>query len=299
MPHPENFKEALLRKLSRHGFKRASRPVKVTIKLLPFNTDATFQGFRLAQAMCPEISGGGLDTQMLFDTWLWPVYQQEGDSYQDLAKEGTPQLANWVRRGADFGEQTVRLLVALGNAPGARLEYSPDSIMVHHDGVSYGISNGVGYSRFCDGLKIEVDHMRILTEQPTVVVRNAAFVALWCEAYLKGPQTVSALIAYYQRNPVANWTMIAQTARDYMGTKMKTSFGRWVKMLDLDHDPIPALYKAMVPKWITQTEFNRLIAPVAFAPVDPDRSTRQMYINKLYNLIYKNNKERGAEWQHG
>lgn len=271
--------------LLRMHSRQATRSRRMTFGSLPLDTDKTFEGVSLQRIISPETAATGLETEQLFDIWMWPHFTPgDGDSVADL-KEHNAELCQFVTAAEGFGVQTVRLLYALGNAPGARLAWDGDTIMVHHDDKSYGIIDGQVTSRFCTGAKVAVDHRAVLLDTAVMRTFDADFCSLYREAYRQGKGLVDVLVALAMRVPPFNFRRMGKEA---LGSRKPSTqqMGGWVTILTRKKDPVSALYKQLVPKWLTIGEFSRVICSMGSRPLEPDAASRQLYINKLYKRFH-------------
>jgi hypothetical protein len=273
------------------GGKRGGRAVP--IRTLPMVTDKVWRGIPLARAMSPPVPATGVETEHLFDSWLWPVKNEEGESVTELITEGGSVLARYVTKAEDFGERTVRLLYALSNADGASLVHDDHAIMVHHDTHSFGIIDGKVFSRFCDGVNVDVDHQRILTESKEVRVATREFCYLWNEAYSRKENLIDPLVALWQSATIVHWSKLAtrQTTKIVPG---QADMDKWLGHIENKaDDPILYLYKMLVPKWMTKTAYNSVFGLPTERAFNPTDYERQIFMNKVcdwYNKKLKGGK---------
>lgn len=269
--------EKAARMLRRHAA-HATGARNIPYTKLPLTTDLEFEGVPLQRMMAPTVPPTGPETCQLFDTWMWPRRSGEGDSVEDLGA-ADKDLLQYLGTG-DFGTQTVRLLHALSTAKGARLAWDDTSVMVHHDAMAYGIINGTVYSRFCDGTKVSADHRTVLTAAPQLRSKDPDFCSLYRESRRVQRGLTGVLVALTER-PGFSFKDLANLASNAR-TPTKAQFARWLQVIHKPHDPVAALYKQLVPKWMSATEFGRVFAPIGTRPIDPSPETRQVYINRLY-----------------
>lgn len=272
----------LLRHSDRLEVKRRKR---IVYQSLPLLSDAKFEGHSLRKLMSPHVAGSGTQTEDLFDSWLWPRKNPgDGDSLKDLGSKSSSDVTDFVSGAEDFGVQTVRLLYVLGNADGATLETTQNSIVVHHGDVTYGIIDGLVSSRFCSGMAIEVDHMRVLTESRWVTISNPVLCRLYREAMRKGKGVDKALIALHIGHPKFNFRRISQAKVFDPPTPNR------MKSLSIDlargHDPVGNLYLALVPRYMGRGHFSALFGKLATRNLDPTDQHRQRYINAMYRYFH-------------
>lgn len=289
------FRKALVGYCKQYWKDSLRIPKRIEVQSLPLLTDKEFNGVPVRKVMSPPVPETGAETEALFDTWLWPHRSGEGNSVQDLTAASSKDLVQFVLRGGDFNEQTFRLMYALSNAPGARLEYDPASLMVHHGDKSYGIIDGTVFSRFCGGVKIKVDHERLLTETYPMVSGDAALCAIWRGAVRKrATGAVWAFIALWMGNPKFNWRRLLHRSRaksKTMNLPTVDRFDNWVSTILSEIDPVAALYDQTVPYWLTKTEFGRVIVWPSRKPRRLTEATRNRYIARLRDFIYNKPKK--------
>ena len=273
--------------LLRHAYKIEVWPRKrVVYETIPLLNDISFEDHKLRDVMAPHVPGNGAQTEDAFDSWLWPMKNPgDGDSVQDLLSKSSQDVVDFVTQVSDVGEQTVRLLYCLGNSGDARLEVTPTSIMVHHDDVAYGIIDGIVYSRFCDGMKIVADHMKILTETTFIESKTPEFCKLYREARRQGKNVDKALIALAMGRPKFNFRRISHAKIFTPPTDLR------IKALSLiisqEEDPLAKLYPALVPKYMTKACFNSKFGNITTRIANPNEWQRQKYINLMYDYFHK------------
>lgn len=261
------------------GGRRAGR--YVLVDTLPMVTDKVWRGIPLCRAMSPATLSTGVETEYLFDAWVWPVKMGEGEPGKELADAGGSALYRYVTKGADFGERTVRLLYALSNADGASLVHDEHAIMVHHDTHSYGVIDGRVFSRFCDGTQVNADHQKILTESKRLKVVTREFCYLWGEAYLRRENLIDPLVALWQSCSVVHWSKLAAKPIRQKIPK-ESDLNNWLGILECNpNDPLFDIYKILVPKWMTKGVYSRLFGLITARQFDPDEVTRQKLMNNL------------------
>lgn len=285
------FKSAFMEVCKSYWKDRLPVPKSIKLESLPLLTDKTFNGMPVRSVMSPPVPERGVDTESLFDTWLWPHRSKEGDPAKDLTAAWTEELTLFVLKGKTLGEQTFRLLYALSNAPGAHLEHDRASIMVHHDTKVYGLIDGVVFSRFCDGVKIAVDHEHLLSETHPLSSQDPTLCAIWRESARKrSTGALWALIALWMGQPKINWQKMLDSVRPSKYPN-KERFDVWVRTILNERDPVTALYKQLVPRWMTHTEFGNTIVRPERRSDNPGELARQGYIGRLYAFMYNKTKK--------
>lgn len=264
--------------------KRICRDRVIRCNGVPLTSSAELDGVNLCSAFMPGVPATAVEAQNLFDIWLYPLVDGEGDPESALA-EAAPLLTEFVMLGSDFAEQTVRLMAALGSTPGAHLKWGDSYIRVHHStGETYGIVEGATNSRFCSGVEISADYDRILTETPMVRIPSVDFASLYLEAKRKGKGLDKALIAMWMWQPYLSWPHLSRVSLPKDPTKKQLD--TWIQVLAEDADPVGKLYKRLVPKWLTPTQFTRVLCGMAVRQSNPSMRVRQGYINRLSEFFH-------------
>ena len=272
--------------LRQNGGAVLGRKKRVVIQTIPLLNNLEFEGHKLRTLMTPHVEGSGLETEDMFDSWLWPVHRPgDGDSVADLTEKSSKDLVDFVLKGDGFGAQTVRLVYALSGAEGARLETTGHSIMVHHEGRAYGIIDGRVYSRFCDGLMIDVDHMKVLTEHPKEEFFDRVFCRLHREALRIGRGTDKALVALHMGRPNFNFEKIAK-AKIYMHPT-DYRLRSWTIDIAQGVDPVGLMYRKLVPRYMHKGKYREIFGNIPTRNLEPDARQRQMHINKMYAYFHE------------
>jgi len=279
----------LLRLHGKHGGKAR----RINYTSLPLATDLKFEGTPLRSIMSPPVPDDPFECEQIFDTWVSPMQTGEGNSARDLAELAGTALVEFITleasgRSLSFQEVTVRLLYALGNAKGACLVYSPRTIEVFHGDRTYGITDGVVSSRFCEGFNLgEVAPTDTLERVELIRTFDRHFCSLYREAYRRGKGLPQAIIALHMGNPGFNWRRLAEAARPGQRPTY-AKLMQWENMLLKRDDPIHALYLAMVPLWVTTAEFSKAVGRLSSRPINPTPQQRQFCITKLHTYFHKN-----------
>lgn len=281
----------MLRLHAKHG----GRTRRMEYEALPLLTDLKFEGVRLRRLMSPPVPSEPAACEQLFDTFLSPIQEGEGEGnpLRDLGMLGGDALATYVAQGATVPEMAVRLIFALSNAEDAELRHGDDYIAVAHHNKLYGINKGVVFSRFCNGLDLgPVQVSDILKRTGRTRTFDAHFCSLYREANRRGKHMKEALIAIHMGNPGFDFGRMAQNATPKRYPP-QAKLAQWERMLSENSgpDPLAKLYASLVPIWMTQGEFGRVIAPVTTRPLTPGPKFLQGCINRLFTFFHKNNKD--------
>jgi hypothetical protein len=286
--------ELAIKKLS-HKLRDASkRGVKDRLRIvesIPFNTKLKFDGVPLTTIMCPTVPEDGAATEAIFDAFLYSQKIGEGDAMKDLMEVSTPDMVSFVKGATELGDQCVRLLWALGQAPNAHLTYDKENIVVEHDDRRYGIVNGVVKSRFCSGLAVRCQPKAYLENRQSIKVVNPHFTALWVEARSKGRGADKMLVALLISRSDFSFKAMLERPCD-LRKPSPSAIKRWEKILLTKPDPVVILYKHLVPKWMTVGEFGQVICPLSARPLNGMGALmQQKCITKLHHFFHNKNKK--------
>ena len=272
----------------------------VSLPLLPLTTTLQFEGHPLRSVITPPVTGDAAHRRYIYDAWLFPLTEEwdgtttSEQGVREVAEREANDLLAFVEhagcRESSFYEATVRLLYALGNTEGAAMEITDNTLLVTHDGITYGIKAGSTLSRFASGIELgKGNPQEILNRTETVEVDDPLFALLYREAYLRGKHVVHALTALRTGNPNFDFKRLvgAQPQRKPTAKKLEA----WESILLNDPDPLSALYRKLVPTWITRADFNRHICQAQRRPVDPSYEARIRFSNKMHTYFNPQGKE--------
>lgn len=288
--------EILMTRL-RHVDTRKEVVTRMRYRTLPWVTDRCLEGVPIRTLMTPLVTGCGRETESVFDVWCVSV--REGANFtmatRDLCDYGHRTLSEFLRRNSTTLEEgTVLLLCALGNADGATFEYTLDRVLVTHDGVTFGIREGVAESRFSSGLRFDgLDPIQVLEATHETQAYDEAFVRLYREAYNVGDDAVEALIALRTGDRRFNFGAMLGKCRLRVAPRVDT-LARIERGVMTKRDPLMYLYSEVVPRWFRPFEFNTVIAKLSGRQLDPPQSVRLKYVTNFYEAFHKNNKKESA-----
>ena len=277
----------VLRGAARRGVRDRHR----TVRSVPFNTKHEFYGTPLTELMHPAVPNLGAETESWFDAFMYPLIGGEGDQIADLTEVAGEDMGAFVKFGASVGERAVRLLWALGQAEGATPHYNHTSITVQHDGITFGIVDGVVKSRFCSGLACPCDPKTYLEESHDIQICDPVFCALWVEAHSKYRNEEKALVALLSSRPNFNFRSMLYS-EPTIPTPSAAMIARLERMLTGKKDPILKLYTKLVPQWMTVGEFGKVFCPLASRPLHGLTDlAQQSCITKMYDFFHNNTKK--------
>lgn len=263
---------------------------------IPLSTDATFDGFPVCALMVPQAGAGGLENEAVFDTWCSVICEEGGglnDAVRAIRELGRSDLADFLlANSTDIESASVMLLFALGRETGAALEFDRDGMTVTHDSARFGAINGVAFSRFSTGFNLgAIDPVGTLGSVKQVRTFDTAFIAMYREAYALGDDSLAALIALRCGDTRFNFSkeFAKHRKRCIPGSKMLCDVER---LLMGAKDPITRVYKKLVPKWMSSTEFERSICRLSLRNLDPPWGLRLKYISNMHEFFHKNKNNR-------
>ena len=253
---------------------------------LPLRTKAIFCSFPVYRLLSPTLDVDPFDRENLFDAWIYPLQTGEGDSVEDLRALSSGNLINFVQQGANFSEQTVRLLFALANAEGAQFNCRENTATVTIEGRTFGIIDGVVESRFCTGFLMDVDPEAALNHRYSLKIKNIFFTSLYREAVRRGKGCPEALLALYMQNNNRDWQgwMNKSYSRSTVPTRIQ--FNKFVQALNRQDDPIGKLYAKLVPSWMTTWAFSKIIGTLESRPLSISKCDIINYTQLLENHFY-------------
>ena len=276
------------------------RHSRVSLPLLPLTTTLQFEGHPLRSVITPPVTGDAAHRRYIYDAWLFPLTDEwdgtttSEQGVREVAGRDSDDLLAFAlstdREEPDFYEATVRLLYALGNTEGAEMEITDNTLLVTHAGITYGIKAGSTLSRFASGIELgKGNPQEILNRVETVEMDDPLFALLYREAYLRGRHVVHALTALRTGNPNFDFKRLvgSQPSRTPTAKKLKL----WESILLNEPDPLSALYRKLVPTWITRADFNRCICQAQRRSTDPSYEARIRFSNKLYMYFNPQGKE--------
>lgn len=290
MPTPLKRLTSRLAELLKNHDKQGARARRITYQTLPLVTCMKFEGEPLRRVMSPPVPETGSATLAIFDAWLYHLKIGDGEGGKDLIAAGYEDLLAFIDKGETFADKTVRLLYALGNAEGAVLTYDATSVKVQHEDRSYGIANGVVFSRHCSGLLIPCNPKPALEDAMQVRTFDRYFCSLYREAYRVGKGAKEALIALYTGNPNVSLHKVfkAESLRKLPTQKQIVSFENTLNHMN---DPLARIYKQIVPEFMSSAEFSKVFGTLSLRPDTLSERAKQRYINKMNVFFHKTKKE--------
>ena len=284
----------LLADILSNSRRRKTKRRMVHITPLPFCTEEKFQGFPLRRVMAPNVPDDGYGTEHWFDVFMSTTSDANLDPIEALIDVSSKNMGRFVSVGDTVGEQALRLLFALSTAPGAKCTYDSTSFMIEHGPREYGIRDGVVVSRFSSGILCPCNPNVVMEQQREVRVFNPSFAELYVEAHVQdqGRNVARALEALYVGRPGYNFRrMLLTPAQRPSPTDASKRY--WEKLLFETLDPVGKLYAQLVPRWMGESDFNRIIISLEKRDLDPDNSLRQDYLTRLNGYFHtqKNKKE--------
>lgn len=260
------------------------------LELMPLDTKETFEGRPLSALTIPYIHGQAGDRRNLLDLWVEPLRTGEWDPVKELGSAASYTLVKFMRvegvkREVDLFEQTVRLIYVLGKTRGARMTIDETSIMVEHDGLTYGMQDGAIVTRLNAGIEIGKGNPQALLETVDVVeINDMTFSSLYREAYRRGQGVLNLLMALRTGHPDFRFHKLVDSSRahKYMTRKQMDQAEKVIFEAD---DPVATLYRKLVPAYTSRTDFIAYISPVGGRQIPPTIYARQRLLNHLVSFF--------------
>lgn len=275
------------------------RHSRVSLKLLPLNTTLQFEGRPLRSVITPPITGDAAQRRYIYDAWLnpltedWDGHGSHEQGVREVVGAEADALLDFMwntGKSNTFYEATVRLLYAMGNTEGATMQITDNTLLVTHDGLTYGINAGTTVSRFANGIDLgKGNPLEIVSRSETVEMDDPLFALLYREAYMRGKHVVHALTALRTGNPHFDFKRLVPHNYKRKATEKKLQM--WEAILRNEPDPLSKLYRKIVPTWISRTDFNRYICQPQHRSIEPTDEMRVRSINKLYSYFNHQGKE--------
>lgn len=278
--------------LLRHHKKNGGRPkTRMTINSTSLLTEDEFEGVPLRRILAPKTPDDPIQAEQYLDVYLYPLRTGEGGTpLRELKEEGGVEIRAFVERAGTVQEQVSRLLYALGSHPDAQLEYGENRMVVTHGSRTFGFENGEVFSRFSNGFHIgDFDPRPMLEKSFPTLVYDQSFGSLYREAYRRELDHV--LVALHTGQPSFPWRNLARNASPEMHPSGK-NFKAWEHAVFNGRDPTAALYKHLVPVWLTRGKFCEIFGSITRRQTDPPLPVRQTMLNKLYIQFHKKNKRK-------
>jgi hypothetical protein len=289
MTHHERFKKVLdeLSAAIRRAPDSRSRTRRMVFKAVPFDNNLTYSGVGLAGIMVPEVPADPNFTQAAFDAWAYSLIECESWPMTELAKFISPAACDWLNQWPGAEEQAVMLLWALGHAEGARVWYDDQDIFVAHGEHTFGVVDGHVKARFCGGKAMGIaSPAKLLNDTRDIRTFSARFIALYREAYRAGIGETNALLALTTAYPTLNLWEIAGK-HDRRRTPSSRTLQRWEKIAATHDDPIPTLYRLIVPQWASRGVFTKVVGNLANRGIEMTFATRQNMISRMCQYFHK------------
>lgn len=271
--------------------KSGSRTRRMTIKTIPLDNDLMFDHISLRKIMTPSAPSEGIFNERVFEAFLYPLIDGDGTPEEGLRATAGDAVADYVMAGDSIEEQVVRLTFLCSNAEGATASFDKDSFLITHDDKVFGIEHGQIRSGFCSELKFDINPEQALTHVKDRRVFDDAFCSLYREALRRGRGLSNALTALLLGQPGFKFKLMAEEA-DPCRFPSSAKLKQWEHVLNHELDPVAKMYRIMVPRWMTPSQFNRTFTCLSLRPVNPRASTITKLINQMHYFFHKNKKEK-------
>lgn len=273
--------------LRKHG-RRAARVRRMTFTTLPLVNDIEFEGTPVRLLMSPGLPPlNGAEAEAVFDAWLWPWVSQDAARETDVIGLTNRAVFQFASAGETEGESALRLIYALSALPGAELECDNVSAMIHADGTTFGLTNGVAHSRFCEGVTLDfVSPQHYFEQTRSVRTFDPHFHSLYREAYRHGKGAVEALIAIHMGNPGFSFKRLSKLALQ-TNPPTKYQIQRWERVILEHRDPLSALFTELVPERMNKSTFFQTFGQLCKRTLNPDVIQRQNYLTRMHDTFYR------------
>ena len=286
MPNNDDeFLKAVLKKVRLFG-RHTLRCKRMSYETIPWSNPYQFNGVAIQDYLRVPVEGNGREVEAIFDMWLAAQGEEYAQSLTDMGFKEIDQLL--TTHAKTVGEKAVLLLWLCAGAKGATVTYSDTEIEVTHDGVSYGVRDGVVFSRFGTGVKLDgVKPREVLDGTHLVRTYDLTFIALYREANRVGKDVLAALTAIKMKRPDLKFAqeMGKAKARDLPSSEVLSKVEAALMDMSLK-DPLSRAYSYLVPKWMAASEFYA-IGRIHTRQLDPPHDIRYGYVQRLHNFFHK------------
>ena len=272
--------------LRNHG-KSGMRARQATCPTPPLITSLTFNGVPLRTVMSPEVPSDPHQCELIFDTWLAHLVEVRDTgtavtTHDDFIQTAGRTLYDFITLGATFGDSVVRLVFALSRH--GHLVYSERSIEVFIGELTFGVTDGVVESRFSKGIIIDLPNPCDVLERPGEInVRDRYFCSMYREARgCHEADVVEALVAVAVGNPAFKWKKLCAKAS---AVPPRSRMDSWENAILHQYDPMQTVYRGLVPRYMTATEYANTFGPLAARLLEPTLLQKQAYIQRLSNFF--------------
>lgn len=224
----------------------------------------------------PEIDMDGDEALGAFEAALDIL--MTGQSAEALSAIVGGPASKMIRRFSRIESQVVALVWYLAGAQGAYFDYSNDSCVVDLNGIERGIHDGKLLSTFRNGEPIQCNPRDVLTKTHELCrSTESVFIMAYNLARQRSEYLAEGMAILYQ-------AVTPQAFKQYVTLRrtMSKAQSRAFESVVMDgKDPVQVLYKRLVPKWMSLTDFTRAFGPLASRDLEPDVMKRSAILNKL------------------
>lgn len=200
------------------------------------------------------------------------------DRTTDLFHAVGGPASKMIRRFSALPSQVVALLWYLAGAEGASLEYGNRECVLHAPDISVGLLNGKIESPFVARYAGEVNPAKVLIEGGEQCrSTEPMFVAAYSRARRLNPALAEGVAVLYQATTPQRFKQYVEGNPQMLDSQCRKLEAEVLE----GRDPVMRVYKALVPRWMQQSEFNRTFGPVENRDMEPDTVRRSVILNKL------------------
>ncbi len=272
---------------------------RLRYKSIPYRNDLTCVGIDLETLMLPVMPHTALECATAFDCFAYSVKRPDVVEFpkvvaltQGLGKDRAAEVLHWLSQWEKDEDQVVMLAWALGHRDGAELQVTDNAILVTIEDVTFGVeADGKILGTFCekDELTMPLSGIdELLTRTWTKKTSSSKFATLYREAYRKGDEVITALVAFASGCSVADiWNLVQKT-------KPPERVPSYRDMKKMEHilmkekdDPFAKFYTYLVPVWLSRAQYSRVFGTPSRRDIQPSERVRQTAVEKLHKFFDK------------
>lgn len=224
----------------------------------------------------PEIDMDGDEVLGAFEAALDIL--MTGQSAEALSAIVGGPASKMIRRFSRIESQVVALVWYLGGSRDVEFNYDHRSCVVDSESGECGIYNGKLLSTFRNGESMQCNPRDVLTRSHELCrSTESVFIMAHNLARQRSEYLAEGMAILYQ-------AVTPQAFKQYvtLPRTMSKAQSRAFESVVMDgKDPVQILYKRLVPKWMSLTDFTRAFGPLASRDLEPDVMKRSAILNKL------------------
>jgi hypothetical protein len=208
------------------------------------------------------------------------IFNRPEDMASELSEVIGHPAARMVKRFDSPPEQTVVLLWCLSGAKSVTLNYDANSCLIYSDSGTRGISDGVLVSQFAPQQVPGCNPLRTLTMPggPRRATGSSFIMAYSMARNMDRSGALAEVVAIlYEATTPRQFSQLI-SPKVGMG---KPQAERLEEIVFESKDPVRALYRKLVPRWMNKSEFSRVFGPSEVTALSPSLVKRSTILNKL------------------